>query len=46
MSDLQPVRMLQSLQAKIDALHHEAARIAKNEQTPSIAAVDGIVFNL
>ena len=38
MSDIVPVRMMQALQGSIEALQAQAARIVKNEQTPTIAA--------
>ena len=42
-SDIAPVRMMQALQGSIEALQAQAARIAKNEQTPTIAASDGVL---
>ena len=36
-----PVRMMQALQGTLQALHEQAARIAKNETTPTVADSNG-----
>ena len=41
--DVAPVRMMQALQGSLEALQSQAARIAKNERTPTIAGADGVV---
>ena len=36
-----PVRMMQALQGTLQALHEQAARIARNEKTPTVADSNG-----
>ena len=42
-SDISPIRMMQALQGSIQALQSQAASIAKNEMTPTVAGADGVL---
>ena len=41
--DVTPVRLMQALQGSINALQSQAARIIKNEKTPTVFDNDGIL---
>ena len=41
--DVAPVRLMQALQGSINALQSQAARIIKNEKTPTVVDNDGVL---
>ena len=41
--DVTPVRLMQALQGSINALQSQAARIIKNEKTPTVVDNDGVL---